>query len=113
MALTVKDLLNLKQMKKMKLIAGEKGLEHIVVTSNIADYEFSPEIKPDNTLVFEADSFVVSSLLYAKDDAALILSSIKELYEYGAAAFAFKDIIYKELPSDVIDFANEHSFPIF
>lgn len=113
MALSVKDLLHLKQMKKMELIAGEKGLDNIVVTSNIADYEFAPGIAPDNHLVFEAHSFVVSSLLYAKDDPGLILSSIKELFDYNVSAFAFKDVIFKELPPDVIDFANENDFPIF
>lgn len=41
MALTVKDILQLDGLSKMRLIAGEGGLDRYVVSLGIADNEFS------------------------------------------------------------------------
>lgn len=113
MALRVKDLLHLQSMQGMKLIAGINGLERVVCSAGIADYEFVPEVDYHNQTPFEKDSFVLSTLLFAQCDPDRILRAVKELYEIGIAGFAYKTVIYKTLPKEVTDFAEAHDFPIF
>ncbi len=119
MALTVKDILELPSGQRMKLLAGSKGLTRSVVSVEIADYEFAPDIKfvPGANFNLQDDmepgSFIITSFLFAKDDPSLILSSIETMEEMGMAGLAFKQIIYDQLPTEVIDFAEKRSFPIF
>ncbi len=113
MALKVRDVLQLQSLKGMKLLAGKNGLDRSVCSAGIADYEFVPGVEYHNDTPFEKESFVISSLLFAQQDEARILKAVKDLYEAGTAALAFKNIIYEKLPQEVIDFSDEHGFPIF
>ena len=65
------------------------------------------------TALFDKESFVISSLLFAHNDEGRILEAVKMLYEMGTAAFAYKDIIYGQLPQEVVRFANEKDTPSF
>lgn len=56
MALTLKNLMHLRCMQGMKLIAGEGGLERPVCSAGIADYEFARNIHMNRELAFAADS---------------------------------------------------------
>lgn len=113
MALKVRELLQLQSLQGMSLISGEKGLDRIVCSAGIADYEFAPDVDYHNDNAFEKDSFVISSLLFAKNDKRRILKAIEELYELGTSAFAFKRVIFEDLPQEVIDFSEEKQYPIF
>lgn len=113
MALKVKDVLQLQSLQGMKLVAGKKGLDRVVCSAGIADYEFAMDIEYHNDNPFDKDSFVISSLLFAKNDAERIMEAVKILYEMGTSAFAYKNIIYGELPEEVIRFANEKGYPVF
>ena len=113
MALKVKDVLQLQSLQGMKLVAGKKGLDRVVCSAGIADYEFAPDIEYHNDSPFDKESFVISSLLFAHNDEGRILEAVKMLYEMGTAAFAYKDIIYGQLPQEVVRFANEKGYPIF
>lgn len=112
MALTVKDILQLDGLQKMKLIAGQGGINRYVVSLGVADYEFSSFAKESDKDVFESDMIILSTLLFAKEDPGLILSAVKYLYSINAAAFACKSTVFHDLPQAVIDFADEHDFPI-
>ena len=113
MALTVEKILTLPALRKLKLIAGRGGLERDIVSAGIVDYEFVEELNYDLSDAFEKDSLVISSLLFAKDNPSLIFPAIKKLNEYGVSAFAFKSIIYENLPDEAISYADENDFPIF
>lgn len=118
MALTVKDILELPSVQKMQLLAGEKGLRRSVVSAEIADYEFAPDLGTGPNAAFDVNnamdpgSFVITSLLFAKDDPSAILPAVKAMQELGVAALAFKKIIYDELPEEVLAFAEEKELPI-
>ncbi len=112
MALTVKDILKLDAMKDVELVAGEKGLSRAVVSAGIADFEFADFAGDQEKDVFLPDSVVLTSLLFARDNPDLILEAVKKLYDIGIAAFAYKSVLYAELPQEVLDFAEENSFPI-
>lgn len=113
MALKVRDVLQLSSLQGMKLVSGRKGLDRVVCSAGIADYEFAPEVEYHNDSPFDKDSFVISSLLFAQSDEGRLLEAVKMLYEMGTAAFAYKDIIYGQLPQEVIKFSNEKGYPIF
>lgn len=66
MALTIKDLLLLQSLQKFRILAGYKGLSHYVTSAGIGDYEFCSDIDYPHETAFEKDSFVLSSLLFAK-----------------------------------------------
>ena len=119
MALTVKDILELPSGQKMNLLAGGKGLSRPVVSVEIADYEFAPGIAfaPSAEFDLEKDmepgSFIITSFLFAKDDPSLILSAVQRLESMGMAGLAYKQIIYDELPPEVLEFAEGKRFPLF
>lgn len=76
MALKVKELLELDSFRGIELVSGKEGLDNIVCSAGIADYEFVPDIDYRNENAFEKDSFVISSLLFAKNDETRILEAV-------------------------------------
>lgn len=115
MALTVQDLTKLQCFKHLHLIAGENGLKNKINGVGILDYELMPEYKDSFLETFTPGDFVLCSFLYqyccGKPEE--ILTVVKELCDYGAAAIGCKNILYPQLPQEVIDFADAHDFPIF
>ncbi len=113
MALTVKDTLELENLRSFRLIAGKGGLEREVVRTGIVDFEFVPEISLDRPAVFDRDSFVISSLLFAKENAEVLYNAIQSLINMGVSALAYKNIFFRELPKSVLELANHNDFAIF
>lgn len=115
MALTVQDLTKLQCFAHMDLIAGEGGLRNKINGVGILDYELMPEYIDGFLETFSPGDFILCSFLYQYccDKPDEILPMVKELYNYGAAALGCKKILYPTLPQEVIDFAEENSFPIF
>lgn len=109
MAFTVLEATKLASFKNFKLVAGHRGLDHLIETVGILDYEFINKIEGQ----FVKGEFVISSLLFAKDNPDFILGAVKSLIEDGVSGFAIKNIYYNDLPPEVINFANEKAFPIF
>lgn len=100
-------------MQGMKLIAGEGGLDRPVCSAGIADYEFARNIHMNRELAFAADSFVISSLLFAMDDEERILEAVRSLYRQNTSGFAYKNVIFETLPREVAEFCDSHDFPLF
>jgi len=114
MALTVRDLMDLNIMKEFKLLAGEGGLEKPISGNGIEvlDFEFVQGAGMSRDRIFEGESLVISSLLFAKDNPLLILDAVMRLYELGCSGMAFKPVFIKALPEEVLRFADSHDFPI-
>lgn len=113
MAIAINDILKLKNLQNFKLLAGGKGTNKIVTIVGILDYEFLDNNEPFKVEVFDKDSFVISSLLFARENKDLIFPAIEGLINSKVSGFAFKTVIFDELPQEVLDLANKHSFPIF
>lgn len=112
MAITVRDVLELDIMKDFKVVAGAKGLDKTVGTTEILDFEFLEEGEEYRKVSFEGNSVVLTSLLFAKDKPELILDAVKKLAKFNVHALAYKPVIYKELPKEVLEFADRTNFPI-
>lgn len=109
MAITVSDILKIDGLRNLNLIAGEDGLNGIVKKVGILDYEFLDKTEGQ----FGEGDFIISSFLFAKDDENLFTNSIKTLIEDRVSCLAIKNVYYKELPPEILQYANEKSFPIF
>ena len=114
MAITILEAMKLSTFKDFDLVAGYRGLGREIQRASILDYEYESSLfdKPIQTY-FEKEDFVISSLIYAKDDPSLILESVKGLISDGVSGLAIKNIYYDELPEEVIKYANQMDFPIF
>ena len=116
MALKIRDIMRIEPVDKMTLLAGSGGLDNLVCSVGVADYEFIDDFQErtrNSEDAFLKDSFVISSLLFAHRDSSRILPAVKILHGFGVAGFAFKNVLFKELPPEVLDFAEEHNFPVF
>lgn len=109
MKLTVNDAMKLNKFSNLKLVAGYEGLYRELVKVGILDYEYVKKTKSN----FIEGEFVMTSFLYAKDDEALLLSAVKNLYNDGVSGIAVKDVFFNSLPESIIRFANIKSLPIF
>lgn len=114
MAISVREIIALKEFQAFKLIAGESGLENQVNAVGILDYEYAlQDVEEPRKWTFRKRDFVISSLLFAKGHPELLRNAIKALCNDKIAALAIKNVCYTELPEDVIEYANEHGLPIF
>ena len=50
--------------------------------------------------------------MFAKDDPSQILDAVMRLYTMKVSGLAYKNVFIKELPEEVINFANTNDFPI-
>lgn len=114
MSITILEAMKLDVFRNFRLIAGHRGLEKKIEKVGILDYEYDIKTKePLNKEQFEKGQFVISSLLFAKDDTSLIFDAVQCLINDDVSSLAIKNIYYNDLPSEVIELANENSFPIF
>ena len=114
MGIAIYDILQLSIFNKFNLIAGNQGLTNNVRKVNVLDYEFDLAKKQGhNRCHFDQDSFVVTSMLFAKDDPGEIMNAVRYLIEDRASGLAIKNIYYQELSKEVTDLADKEGFPIF
>jgi sugar diacid utilization regulator len=111
--LTVRDIMKLENLRNFQLVSGEGGLDRFVSRTGIVDFEFVPDLALDRPVIFEENSFVLSSLLFAQGDEEILYKAIHKLIEMGVSGLAYKDVIFKELPKNVIELSNREDFPIF
>ncbi|AVK82347.1 PucR family transcriptional regulator [Lysinibacillus sp. B2A1] len=110
--MNVENFLQLPITKDFTVVAGHNGLHKSVQNVEILDFEFSPDIHTVRDTIFTPNSVVLSSLLFAKQQPEYLLNAVKNLIELGASALAYKPVIFKDLPEEVIMFADENNFPI-
>ena len=113
MAVTINDVLELDIMKGFKVVAGEGGLTGTINGTEILDFEFLQEgTAYRKEKIFEGESIVLSSLLFAKGQPELVLDAVKRLHALNVKALAYKPVFFKELPQDALDYADEKGFVI-
>jgi hypothetical protein len=109
MSITIKEALKLNNLMNFRLVAGEWGLDKGIEKVGILDYEIIDEIEGK----FGEGDFVLTSFTVARNDVNLLIQSIEKLIKAGVSGLAIKSIFYSELPIQVIEYANERSFPVF
>lgn len=103
---TIKDLLEVKAMSGLKLVAGEQGINNVISLVNIIE-------NPDKFDWLSSNELLLSTGYIFKDNEELQNRIIKELAEINCAGLVVKIKRYFEhVPQNMIDLANEYGLPI-
>lgn len=104
--ITIKDVLNNPQLKGMKVLAGESGLNRKVKSITVMD-------APDPFPWTKGDEIVLSSGYIFKINIDKFSDMIKNMKKFGIAALFIKlKRFFHELPKEIVDIANKLEFPI-
>lgn len=99
---------------KVTLLAGKGGLSRQVSCAGILDYELDPTLKNKYFHSnFHENQFVLTTFLYAKDNAFLIGDAVKHLAAKGASGLAIKNVFHLHIHDSVLRYADSKNFPIF
>jgi len=105
----IKELYRLQNLKNLRLIAGQEGLERTVTAAVMLEYDSSRIQLPD----FYKGDLVVTTLAYARGDSRLVTDSLQALLGQGVAGLLIKTAYFSELPSGVVSMANRLGTPLF
>lgn len=105
----IRELYRLQNVRGLRLIAGQDGLERTVTEAVLFEYDPSRMQLAD----FYRGDLVVTTLAYARGDAQLVTHSLLSLMNQGIAGLMVKTAYFSELPEAVIDMANRRGTPIF
>lgn len=107
MAVTVENLFsNVKNLYKLKLLAGEKGLDNLVEWVHIIEDDDVSKFLHGNEVVFTTE--VLNS------GEGWLLNYVKKVKEAEVSAFVINLGPYtKEVPKEVIDYCNEVNMPLY
>lgn len=105
----IKELFRLQNIHRLRLIAGQDGLERTVTKAVLFEYDPSRVQLPD----FYRGDLVVTTLAYARGDAKLVAHSLQALMNQGIAGLMVKTAYFSELPQAVITLANRLGTPVF
>ena len=107
--LQLKEVLQAPAFQNFQLLAGEEGLEREVRSVSILEYE----AVIDNFADFSADTLILTSLFYARENPGMLLEALKALEPRRIAGFAVKAVFFQELPAEAIAFARQQGLPLF
>ena len=105
----IKELFRLQNIHRLRLIAGQDGLERTVTEAVLFEYDPSRVQLPD----FYRGDLVMTTLAYARGDAKLVAHSLQALMNQGIAGLMVKTAYFSELPQAVITLANRLGTPVF
>ena len=105
----LRELTRLQSIRNLRLIAGHAGLERTVTAAVLFEYDPSRMQLPD----FYKGDLVVTTLAYARGEAALVATSLLALIHQGIGALLVKTAYFDRLPSSVIEAADASGTPIF
>jgi len=104
--LTINDLLEIKAIEGIKLVAGKQGVNNIISLVNIIE-------NPDKFDWLSSNELLLSTGYIFKDNEGLQNRIIKELAEINCAGLVIKTKRYfEQIPQNMIDLANEYGLPL-
>ncbi len=109
MFITVKEALQLNELREFRLVAGKAGVSNKIYKVGILDHEIGEVIEKS----FIEGEFVLSTLLVIKDKIEQLYNIVEKLILVGASGLAIKTIYFNEIPNEIIHFANSRDFPLF
>ena len=107
--LDVASLMNFDFFRNFSLIAGRDGIHRSISNVVILDYE---GIEGDFSGFHEGD-FVITNLLFARNDISKIYPVFEALIQKGISVFAIKTVFFSSLPEDVITLTDRYQVPLF
>ncbi|MBO1264027.1 PucR family transcriptional regulator ligand-binding domain-containing protein [Proteiniclasticum sp. SCR006] len=106
MFVTMKNILQLEGFRNAKLVAGEKGADHIVNSAMIMEV---PDIYP----YVGRSNLLITTLFPIYDDEKALMELIPKLHALGVAGICIKPFRYiSGIPKEMIRQGNELQFPV-
>jgi PucR family transcriptional regulator, purine catabolism regulatory protein len=103
---TIKKLIDLPRLKKLRLVRGQPRMDNVISNVNIID-------NPDSYEWFTAGDFLLTTGYIFKDKPALQVQLIKELSDLNCSGLGIKIKRYWEtIPKTILDEAAKRNFPI-
>lgn len=106
MSITCKDLLNLKQFQKVKLHAGEKGLERVIT------YPYVGQTASVSEWVHGGELLFITGVAHDINSLPQLLQECIAKKLSGLVVLTGSEYIEK-LPQELLDMANDADFPLF
>jgi purine catabolism regulator len=104
--LTIKDLLEIKSINGIKIIAGEQGINNVISIVNIME-------NPDAFDWLSSNELLLSTGYIFKDNEQLQNRIIQELAEINCSGLCIKMHRYfDEIPQNMIDLADKYGLPL-
>lgn len=110
MGIYVNDLLQCELMGKSKVISGHGGVVREINRISVYDCPVREDVKERNIL--KEGDLIITSLFFQKSSANLLRDFIEMLNDGGCAGICVSNQFLKQLPKEVLNFANEVDFPI-
>ena len=111
MSVTVKQAMGLEVMATARIAAGRAGLDRVIRRVSFIDAPINPEVIEEKNILLPGD-FFISSFFVVKDNPEQMLEIMRILLASNASGLCIISKLLIELPSKIIDFANEQDFPI-
>ena len=105
----IRELYRLKNIRNLRLIAGEAGLERTLTAAVLFEYDPSRMQLPD----FYRGDLVVTTLAYARGEEQLVAPSLLALMDQGIAGLLVKTAYFTQLPQSVVAAAERLGTPLF
>ena len=105
----IRELYRLQNIRNLRLIAGEAGVERTVTAAVLFEYDPSRMQLPD----FYKGDLVVTTLAYARGEETLVATSLMALLGQGIGGLLVKTAYFERLPASVLAQANATGTPIF
>lgn len=105
----IRELYRLKNIRNLRLIAGEAGLERTLSAAVLFEYDPSRMQLPD----FYRGDLVVTTLAYARGEEQLVAPSLLALMDQGIAGLLVKTAYFTQLPQSVVAAAERLGTPLF
>ena len=105
----IRELYRLKNIRNLRLIAGEAGMERTLTAAVLFEYDPSRMQLPD----FYRGDLVVTTLAYARGEEQLVAPSLLALMDQGIAGLLVKTAYFTQLPPSVVAAADRLGTPIF
>lgn len=109
MSVQLNELLKLDILSTFKVIAGFDGLVRNVCKVGILDHELGEHIDTN----FIEGEFVLTNLLFIKDDIDQLEDIVRRLIRSKTGGLAIKPLYIDSIPEQVLKIADENEYPIF
>ena len=111
MTIKVSDLVKLKSLNGLKLIAGENGLDKPINTVCLADMEFDDGFIPDVNL-FRNGSLVMTTTRQTRKNSKNVTGVLGQLIDLRASGVVLVSREGEVIDDSIIQFCNENDFPL-
>lgn len=111
MSVTVKQIMKSEIMEKARVVAGESGLDRVIRRVSFIDSPFTAEVLNEPGILMPGD-FFISSLFVVKDNPDQMIEMLKLLLASDSSGLCIISKLFSELPLPLVNFANEHNYPV-